>query len=135
MFIPKSVVLIISDLKNLPAGISTPATFNASALVAVPYTLGKNPPANCSISAVVCGSATLIPDLITVNPVTIVLGVKLSFEIIITGMSAMYKDKINLSILSLSAIFSTTGPYLSPSTELSVGPTKIHWVPVKIRNC
>ena len=38
-------------------------------------------------------------------------------------------------MLSESATFSTTGPYLNPSTALSDGPTKIQRVPVKIRSC
>ena len=45
------------------------------------------------------------------------------------------EKEINLSKLSESDIFSITGPYLKPPTELSTGPTNIHRVPVNIRSC
>ena len=85
----KSVVLIVSDLKNLPESTSMPPTFKALARVAVPNIIGSKPPTNAAISGAVLGSDILIPERIILNPDIIVLGVKLSLLKIITGMSAM----------------------------------------------
>jgi hypothetical protein len=85
----KSVVLIVSDLKNLPESISIPPTFNALARVAVPNIIGSKPPTNAAISGAVPGSDIFIPERIILNPGIMVLGVKLSLLKIITGMSAM----------------------------------------------
>ena len=79
----------MSVLKNLLAGISIPPTFSASAFDAVPINLGRNPPTNCSISELICGSAMFMPDRIVGNPDMIVFGVKLSLLNTITGISAI----------------------------------------------
>ena len=82
MFNPNSVVLVISDLRNLPLSTTTPLTFNPSADVAVPYSLGANPPSPRSVVA-----DMFTPDLIARNPVIEFFGVKLSLLIITTGLS------------------------------------------------
>ena len=89
ILISKLVVLITSDLRNLPACTSTPEMDNASAFLAVPFSTGKNPPTKFAISLVVVGALMFIPDLIISNPVIKVFGVKLSLLNTITGMSAI----------------------------------------------
>ena len=85
----KSVVLIVSDLKNFPDSTSTPPTLSALARVAVPNNIGSNPPTNSAISGAVLGSDMLIPERTKSKPDIMVLGVKLSLLKIITGMSAI----------------------------------------------
>ena len=80
---PNSVVLIISERKNLAAGISTSETINDSADVAAPYILVSNPPRPILFSVI------FRPDLMVINPERDNFGVKLSLLNIITGISSM----------------------------------------------